>query len=145
MKKVLIIGYGNTLRGDDGAGVRAAAMAAERHREADWVSLQELHPEIAEVMTNYESVIIVDAALDVEDVVTTQIRPSHLNGFENNHSYSPQALVNVCHALYHTAPSNTYLIRIPATTMDFSEQISSRTSEKIVETIAIIDGLLADH
>jgi hypothetical protein len=47
--------------------------------------------------------------------------------------------------LYQSIPSHTYLIRIPATTKEFSEHFSSRTSEKIVETIEIVDGLLTDR
>jgi len=58
----LIIGYGNTLRGDDGAGPRVAEVVA------GWslpnvraISAAQLTPELAEALAGAEVVIFVDA------------------------------------------------------------------------------------
>jgi hydrogenase maturation protease len=142
MKKTLIIGYGNTLRGDDGAGVLAAELVSKRHPEADCVTVQELHPEIAEMMSEYGSVIFLDAALDTTVVQMTRLQPTYLHEFENTHSYSPQALVNVCHALYQSVPSSTYLIHIPAYDVSFSEYLSLDTQNKTHESVELVNDLI---
>ena len=66
--KVLIIGYGNPLRGDDGLGVRAAALLAE----APWsegarpeiLCCHQLTPELAEPVSLAARVIFIDASCD---------------------------------------------------------------------------------
>lgn len=143
MNNTLVIGYGNTLRGDDGAGVRAAVMASEQFPEIDVVTVQELHPEIAEKMTKDASVIFIDAALGTDQVQIARLHPSSAVEFENTHSFSPQALVNACQALYQTALLNTYLIQIPAFDISFSENLSAKTFEKSVECIDIVKNLLS--
>ncbi len=142
MKKTLIIGFGNTLRGDDGAGVLAAELISKRHPEADCMTVQELHPEIAEIMAEYGSVIFFDAATDTNDVQMTRLHPTYLQKFENTHSYSPQALVNVCQALYESVPSRTYLIHIPAYDFSFSEYLSLETHKKTTESVEIVNELM---
>src|SRR5947207_2352820 len=60
---VLIIGYGSSLRGDDGAGSIAAELLAERFKEND-VQVRRCHqlvPELAEPISCAEVVIFVDA------------------------------------------------------------------------------------
>lgn len=142
MKKTLLIGYGNTLRGDDGAGVRAVTILSNEGTGADCFTTQELHPEIAETMTEYQSVIFFDAALDTDCVQLTRIRPTYLDEFDNTHTYSPQALVNVCHALYRAVPANTYLIRIPAYNIEFSENLSSETNDKTLESVEAAKNII---
>jgi hydrogenase maturation protease len=142
MKKTLIIGFGNTLRGDDGAGVLAAELVSKHHPEADCMTVQELHPEIAEIMSEYGSVIFFDAALDTDDVQMTRLHPTYLREFENTHSYSPQALVNVCQALYESIPSRTYLVHIPAYNFSFSEVLSVETNKKTNESVEIVNEFL---
>ena len=44
----LIIGYGNDLRSDDGAGIRAATMIAARDLAARVIACQQLTPELAD-------------------------------------------------------------------------------------------------
>jgi len=64
--KALIIGYGNTLRGDDGFGWRAAEQLAASHSIGD-VEVQTQHqltPELAQTMSEADTVVFLDAAAD---------------------------------------------------------------------------------
>jgi hydrogenase maturation protease len=63
--KLLVIGYGNTLRGDDGVGPRVAE-AVERLQLPGVRTLicQQLSPEHAEMISQAERVVFVDAAVD---------------------------------------------------------------------------------
>ena len=71
MSKVLVIGYGNTLRGDDAAGVHAAGLIAKRHPEIICVCLHQLVPELAEQIAECDIVFFIDAQ---KDITQTNVR-----------------------------------------------------------------------
>jgi hydrogenase maturation protease len=61
---VLVVGYGNPLRGDDGAGWRAAELleADPRAAGAQVVVCHQLTPELAEDVSQADLVVLVDAS-----------------------------------------------------------------------------------
>jgi len=63
MARLLILGYGNPLRGDDGVGWHAVHRLRERSAEldADVMSCHQLTPELAEAVSRAERVIFIDA------------------------------------------------------------------------------------
>ncbi|MFI5043071.1 MAG: hydrogenase maturation protease, partial [Acidimicrobiales bacterium] len=63
---VLVIGYGNTLRSDDGVGWHAAALLAEDPRLAgvEVLAVHQLTPELALDMSRATLVILIDAGAD---------------------------------------------------------------------------------
>ena len=65
---VLIIGYGNPLRGDDGVGWRVAeaVAAALPDGAAEVLTVHQLTPELAELMSRADRVIFIDAAAEGE-------------------------------------------------------------------------------
>ena len=64
MCNTLILGYGNTLRGDDGAGALAAeAIAAQALPSVDVRVLHQLLPELAAPIAAADLVIFIDAAV----------------------------------------------------------------------------------
>ena len=65
--RVLVIGYGNPLRGDDGLGRVIAERVAETARPdaIDVIVAHQLTPELAEPISRARLVIFVDAATDV--------------------------------------------------------------------------------
>jgi hydrogenase maturation protease len=65
MTPLLIIGYGNELRGDDGAGPRVAhAVAGWNRLDVRGVAVHQLTPELAPLLANHERVAFVDAAMN---------------------------------------------------------------------------------
>ena len=65
MSKVLVIGYGNTLRGDDAAGVKAAELISRHHPEFEYIYLHQLVPELAEQIAERDFVFFIDAQKDI--------------------------------------------------------------------------------
>ena len=65
MPNTLIIGYGNALRGDDGAGYIAAELLRERIHDpnVEVFSLQQLTPELMEPVSRASQVIFMDASV----------------------------------------------------------------------------------
>jgi hydrogenase maturation protease len=67
MARVLIIGFGNPLRGDDGFGWHAAQRLCERLGSPDVqvIACHQLTPELAEDIGAAERVLFIDAARDL--------------------------------------------------------------------------------
>src|SRR5208283_4534442 len=64
MSRVLIIGYGNPLRGDDGFGWRAATrlLGLVADPEVEVMAVQQLTPELMEPISRAGRVVFIDAA-----------------------------------------------------------------------------------
>ena len=126
MNRTLVIGYGNTLRGDDGAGVRAVELLAAQVPEVDCLCLHELQPELAETISRYDEVYFLDATISSTDLRHSTLEPDSaaLNG---SHALSPAALLSLSKALYFRRPDTAILIEIPAWQCDFGETLSTPT------------------
>ena len=72
--RVLVIGYGSTLRGDDGVGRWVAdAIGQQRRSQVEVASVTQLLPEYAGPVAHARAVIFVDASCD-DALETTQVR-----------------------------------------------------------------------
>jgi hydrogenase maturation protease len=135
VKHTLVIGYGNTLRGDDGAGVCAAEGAARRFPGVDVMTVHELQPELAETISRYTDVIFLDAALEGSGIRTDVIEPATDPRPDGSHANSPGTLLSLCRSLYGRVPNRSLLIAIPGRTFDFSEQLSPFTEIMVEQAI----------
>ena len=142
MNRTLIIGYGNTLRGDDGAGVRAAELAADRIPGVDCVCLHELQPELAEQISRYDEVFFLDATIGSTCLRHSTLKPdsSTLNGM---HALSPATLLSLSKALYRRIPVTATLIEIPAWQCDFGETLSAPTQTFVNACVDTLQRSLA--
>jgi hydrogenase maturation protease len=104
---VLVVGYGNALRGDDGVGPRVAELlaAGEQLPGARIEARHQLTPELAEDIAAARLVVLVDAASDGA--------PGHVCVSEivargqsiGSHAIDPADLVDLAQRLYgHTPP-----------------------------------------
>ena len=64
--RTLVLGYGNTLRSDDGFGWRVAAEFSRMVPGADSRAIRQLTPELAEAVSRADLVLFVDAAANGE-------------------------------------------------------------------------------
>jgi len=123
-KDLLVIGYGNTLRQDDGAGPKVAeAMAALALPGVRTLACHLLTPELAEEVSRARMVIFVDAAVDALREV--QMRP--LIAAESSqimaHAASPAALLAVARDVFGHAPDARWLT-IPIQELGIGEELS---------------------
>ena len=85
---LLVIGYGNTLRGDDGVGPRVAeAVAAMALPGVRTLGCHQLAPEHAEAISRADRVVFVDAAVDAAKKV--QFRRLEPNGASQLMAHAP--------------------------------------------------------
>ncbi len=143
----LVIGYGNTLRSDDGAGQRVAEKIAQwKLPGVRSLALHQLTPELAENIAKADAVIFIDAvATNSENPVSVKIQ--QLQAEDENtslgHSCNPQGLLSFTQILYgKVIPA--YWVLIPAVNFDFGEEFSSLTQRGIdiaLNQIKLIIGL----
>ena len=135
MKRSLVIGFGNTLRGDDGAGVHAAHLIAQRMQDVETMSVHDLQPELAEKLAQFENVVFLDASVRTASVMLTPIEPEPADMRESSHTRSPGALLHLCDQLYGRSPARALLAEIPAVETGFSEQLSPAAVEAVHECV----------
>lgn len=143
MTRTLIIGFGNTLRGDDGAGVRAAERIAAEVPGAEVQTAQELQPELAELMSTYQRVVFIDASLRTTTLVVTPLEPSVVSSLSGTHAVTPEGLLALCGALYRVLPRQTMLIEIPAFACALGESMTEATARMVDRCVACVADILA--
>ena len=142
MSKVLVIGYGNTLRGDDAAGVHAAGLIAKRHPEIICVCLHQLVPELAEQIAECDIVFFIDAQKDITQTNVRLVAPSADADQPRTHFISPESLLALSHLLYQYVPVKIYVVGIPASQFEFSEELSAQTDQAMHECVAVVEKYL---
>ena len=143
MKQILIIGTGNLLRGDDGAGIRAVQEIARRYPAMECITAHGLMPEMAERIIRADLVLFVDASVRTPDV-----RVSHLSGegaspLEDAHGFTPAGLLSFAGKVYGQRVPDAVLFEIPVVSTDLNDRLSAGAEASVREVISRIDVLLA--
>jgi hydrogenase maturation protease len=145
MLDYLVIGYGNTLRSDDGAGqIVANQIARWNLPNVRSLAVHQLTPELAEELASTDIVIFVDAVISSEqnlekiEIKTLEVDNKYLN---LGHTENPRSLLYLSKILYKKLPI-AYWILIPAINFDFGEEISFLTQQGITQTIKAIKQII---
>ena len=142
MSRILIIGYGNTLRGDDAAGVRAAELMGSRHPELEVVLRHQLTPELSEQIAASDIVFFLDAETGTTQPNARLIEPAVEADQPRTHFFSPESLLALSRELHGRVPSKAYVIGIPAFHTGFTEELSAGAQQAVDASVRIIERLL---
>jgi hydrogenase maturation protease len=139
---VLIVGYGNPLRSDDGIGWHAARQLATdpRLEGAQVLAHHQLTPELAADISQASLVVLVDAAAegDPGSVSVRQIEPRPATPATWSHHLDPETLAGLADALYGAVPP-IVLVSVAAESFAEGDGLSSalqQTLPGVVETVA---------
>lgn len=138
----LVLGYGNTLRGDDAAGPRVAeAVAALDLPGVRALACHQLTPELAETLAQSERVVFVDAAVDRP--LRVRLRPLRPGppASVGSHFSDPRAVLALARQLFGRAP-RAWWLTIPALRFEFGETLSAPTRRGIAEALNRIRALV---
>ncbi len=139
--EILVLGYGNELRGDDGAGPCVAEMLAARQlRGVRVVTAHQLTPDFAELIARAGLVIFVDARVGGERTQVSAVRAS-TTGDLQAHSSDPSALLALAETLYSQCPP-AWCVSIPADSFEFGFGLSARTKAAALDALAAIVSLI---
>jgi len=121
---LLVIGYGNTLRGDDGVGPRVAEAVARLALPGVCArAFPLLTPELAEPISKAGVVIFVDAAVDApRDVRMRKLAPA-ASSQVMAHAASPATLLALARDVFGRAPEAWWLT-IPVEELGIGETLT---------------------
>ena len=124
---VLVIGWGNDLRGDDGAGRDVArALAANPPPGTECLEAHQLVPELAPELAGRRRVIFVDACRETASApVVSRLNPAGAAGRAPGpgHAGGPGGLLAVA-SLFGPPPADAWLVAVPGTDFDIGEHRS---------------------
>lgn len=140
--QLLVIGYGNTLRGDDGVGPRVAESVGNlRLPGVRTLICQQLSPEHAAPIAQADKVIFVDAAVDApREVQFRELSPGDTSQLMA-HAADPRTMLALARDVFGRSPQAWWLT-IPAEKMEFGETLTPAAQSGCVEAVKKIQALL---
>jgi hydrogenase maturation protease len=141
-RQLIVIGYGNTLRSDDGAGQKVAEIVDSWNLpQVRSLPVHQLTPELAAEITEAEIAIFVDVYSVTESAIVepaeaeTRSIPIHPSTYRHDnsvrdgsgHTADPHSLLCLAEVAYGYAPAAWWIL-IPALNFEFSEQLSPLTT-----------------
>ncbi len=127
--KTLIIGYGNTLRADDAAGVLAVEMLEElgMPENVELLTCQQLTPEMAEELAFCDRVAFIDACVPGDEpagtITQTTLVPRAVDPGSITHGFDAPGLLALAGMLYGHIPA-AEMFTISAESFDLTESLS---------------------
>jgi hydrogenase maturation protease len=142
---LLVIGYGNTLRSDDGVGRRVVeALAALNLTGVRTLACDLLTPELADPIAKTDAVVFVDAAVDAPRKVQLRALEPAASSQIMAHAADPRTMLALARDVFGHAP-RAWWLTIPIENMGVGEPLSAlaqRGLERAVEEVKKIAGEL---
>lgn len=121
----LIIGYGNTLRRDDGVGVKVAeAVDALNLPGVSVITRHQLVPELASVLSRARAVIFVDATAAAESDLEPRQVVAGNDGRILAHAADPRSLLALSRQVFGRCPP-AWCLAVPAQDFGFGDGLSA--------------------
>ncbi|HTX89730.1 MAG TPA: hydrogenase maturation protease [Anaerolineales bacterium] len=153
MNKILLIGYGNPDRQDDGVAWHVLHELAIRlnlpvpdsyedefplNDRLDFAFYLQLTPEMAEDLANYERVCFVDAHTgSVAREVNFQPIQGEFQHSPFTHHLTPQSLLSMCKTLYKKMPEAA-LLSVRGYQFEFERMLSAETAALVPRAVDVI-------
>lgn len=138
MAEILVVGYGNDLRSDDGAGRVVAARIEEMGLPGVLVRSQsQLTPELALDIARADVVVFVDANVDCKEMAVHPVQAGERGAQSMSHHTDPAALLLLAGDLGRVPP-RAYTVSIPATNLELGFDLSPATAEAVEEAVETI-------
>jgi hydrogenase maturation protease len=153
LKRLLILGYGNPDREDDGVawhilhalilklGLTPPESCEDEFPEFPRIDLAfhlQLTPEMAEDLLAYEYVCFVDAHTgNIPEPVRLIPVVSEFQASPFTHHLTPQSLLSMCQSLYETKP-DAALLSVLGHRFLFSRQLSEETAQLVPQAVELI-------
>ncbi len=155
MHNVLLIGYGNPDREDDGVSWHVLYQLAGKYnypipdhyldglypenRSVDFLTCLQLTPEMAELISKYTSVCFIDTHTEAlpDNVMTQPLKPCFQTS-PFTHHMTPETCLYLVNSLYHTYPE-AILATIRGYSFQFRNQLSPPTQVLALQAIITID------
>jgi hydrogenase maturation protease len=140
--KSLVIGYGNDLRSDDGAGrVVADRIAAMGLADVAVRSMSQLTPELSLEMAQVDIVVFIDASIEVSTTTTAPVKPASAQPSAMSHFSTPESLLAMT-ASIGAVPSRAFTVSIPAADLSLGFELTPETELAVEQAVAMVTSLI---
>lgn len=143
---VLIIGYGNPLRRDDGIGLAAAQQLANDLDIPDVqvVACHQLTPELAEPISRTTRVIFIDARDDdpAGQVICQPLLRAPESAPAFAHHLTPAALLACAYVLYHANPSEALVMTVNGACFEYGEGLTPQVAAALPVVTTMLSVIL---
>lgn len=141
--KLLVVGYGNVLRRDDGVGIAVAEEVARwNHPHVEVTMLHQLVPELVETLVLFDEVIFVDASVESDRLEWKPVEPASL--FTAGHTSHPGWLLSLCDQIHGRHPQG-YQLAIPIHDLRHGHRLSPLAQEGKQDALSLLKVRLRDH
>ncbi len=143
--KVLLIGYGNPGRLDDGLGPELARIIESRKVPGVTVDANyQLNVEDAAAVAEHDVVIFADAAVSGNEPFSfSEVTASFELGF-SSHSVEPDALMGLVRVMFESG-TRGYILGIRGYDFnEFGERLSVKARENLDEAVSFVEGIIRD-
>src|SRR3569833_4357869 len=149
MSRILVVGYGNPLRGDDGIGCHVARQIGHHLRGDERVKVipcHQLEPEITEQIAASEFVVFVDASKLGEPGTITQttVLPHATFSGSFEEPMTPETLLAAAKVLHGACPP-AVLFAMTGWSFEFGEHMSSIVSERFQSLVQMVEKTIAEQ
>jgi hydrogenase maturation protease len=146
---VLVVGYGNRLRGDDGFGCYAAGLLAAdpRLEGATVLARHQLTPELATDIASASLVVMVDASVAdgaLGSVAVRFIQPRRGSPLSWSHHLDPAALAGLADALYGYVPPMV-LISVAGAVFADTDRLSPALQRVLLEVVDRVAQVVEEY
>ncbi len=144
--RILVYGYGNPGRQDDGLGIELVSRLEEWAAETGLADIEfdnnyQLNIEDADVISRKDLVVFADASEeDIEDFCLSKVDASGKLSF-TTHAASPAYIVKLCQELFEKEPL-VFLLHIKGYEWAFQEGLSSRALDNLEGAVFYMKDLL---
>ena len=143
MTDAFVVGYGNDLRSDDGAGRWVADEIEARELPGVAVrSISQLTPELALQIAGRDVVVFVDADVDVTELTVRPVEAKTTGAQTMTHHGDPATLLAMVSAVGEP-PRRAYVVSIPATNLEMGLTMTDATRAAADEAVALVVQLLS--
>jgi hydrogenase maturation protease len=141
MKRILVYGFGNPGRQDDGLGPAFAEWveswaAQQGHTAIQTDSNYQLNVEDAQIISEYDVVVFADASIEenVNEILFDRIEACNAEVKYTLHAASPGYILELCHEMYGKQPE-TWLMHIKGYEWDFREGLTELAKKNLQKAL----------
>ena len=142
-KRIMVVGYGNSLRRDDGVGVVAAQRLSEKLPTGSVIDCQQLMPELAETLADADIVVFIDASTASPPgriaIIPLQSDDAAAEGF--THHFTPATLLALGERLYGRRP-RAFLVSVCGQSFDLGEGLSDVVTAALPQVMHEVQRLI---
>ena len=149
MEKILIYGYGNPGRQDDGIGARFIELIDKWIEQEKLTNIStdcnyQLNIEDSALIADYDCVYFVDASIvpEIEDYKLEIVEPNDATIEFTMHAVSVAYVVDLCRKIYGKHP-RAFVLHIKAYEFDFKEELTEKANDNLLFALDYLKGIVA--